>query len=118
MKDATTKTMEALKAGVARTRSLFSRSRLGMLFPSARRFDAHKRLRLPVTESMALGESLGACGGLGFVRAHVSPPAGTIGLLFLQRYTWLLRIAKQGFGQYQAFSYLAGVSARKKDQMR
>lgn len=48
---------------------------------------------------------------LGYVAAHVSLLAGMVGLLFLQRYIWIVRIAEQGYGPYQSASYLAGVSA-------
>jgi len=37
--------------------------------------------------------------------------AGAIGLLFLQRYIWLLRIAEQGYGPYQTVAQVAGISA-------
>jgi len=37
--------------------------------------------------------------------------AGAIGLLFLQRYIWLLRIAEQGYGPYQTVAQVTGISA-------
>ncbi len=37
--------------------------------------------------------------------------AGAVGLLFFQRYLWLLRIAEQGYGPYQTASYIATISA-------
>jgi len=37
--------------------------------------------------------------------------AGAIGLLFLQRNLWLVRIAEQGYGPYQTISSLVGLSA-------
>ena len=48
---------------------------------------------------------------LGFVGAHSFLLGGAIGLLFLQRYIWVLRIAAQGYGPYQTVLYLEGVSA-------
>ena len=47
---------------------------------------------------------------LGYVGAHALLLAGAIGLLFLQRYLWLLKIAEQGFGPYQTVPSLAGLS--------
>jgi len=47
---------------------------------------------------------------LGYVGAHALLLAGAIGLLFLQRYLWLLKIAEQGFGPYQTVPDLAGLS--------
>ena len=43
----------------------------------------------------------------GYLGAHVSLLAGAIGMLFLQRYIWLLRTAQQGYGPYQTASYVA-----------
>jgi hypothetical protein len=48
---------------------------------------------------------------LGYVGAHALLLAGAVGLLFLQRYLWLLKIAEQGYGPYQTASDLAGLSA-------
>jgi nitrogen fixation-related uncharacterized protein len=48
---------------------------------------------------------------LGYVGTHASLLAGAVGLLFLQRYLWLLKIAEQGYGPYQTVSYLAGLSS-------
>ena len=48
---------------------------------------------------------------LGYVGVHALLFSGAIGLLFLQRYLWLLRIAEQGYGPYQTVSYIAGLSA-------
>jgi uncharacterized membrane protein len=42
---------------------------------------------------------------------HASLLAGAVGLLFLQRYIWLLKIAQQGYGPYQTVSYLTTLSA-------
>ena len=47
----------------------------------------------------------------GLFGAHALLLAGAVGLLFLQRYIWVLRIEAQGYGPYQTVSYLAGVSA-------
>ncbi len=48
---------------------------------------------------------------LRYVGLHALLLAGAIGLLFLQRYLWLLKIAEQGYGPYQTVSYLTGLSA-------
>jgi len=48
---------------------------------------------------------------INYIGAHALLLAGAIGLLFFQRYLWLLRIAEQGYGPYQTASYLAGLSA-------
>jgi len=48
---------------------------------------------------------------IGCIGAHVSLVVATVGLLFLQRYIWLLNIAERGYGPYQSASYLIGVSA-------
>ena len=48
---------------------------------------------------------------INYIGAHALLLAGAIGLLFLQRYLWLLKIAEQGYGPYQTVSYLAGLSA-------
>ena len=48
---------------------------------------------------------------LGLVGAHALLLAGAVGLLFLQRYLWVLQIAAQGYGPYQSVSYLAEMSA-------
>jgi len=55
--------------------------------------------------------SIGFRRDLGFIGAHIFLLAGAVGLLFFQRYLWLLNIARQGYGPYQTVSYLAGVSA-------
>ena len=47
---------------------------------------------------------------VGFIGTHISLLAGAIGMLFLQRYIWLSRIAQQGYGPYQTASYLATLS--------
>ena len=47
---------------------------------------------------------------LGYVGAHALLLAGAVGLLFLQRYIWLLRIAEQGYGPYETVSYIAALS--------
>jgi hypothetical protein len=47
---------------------------------------------------------------LGYIGAHAFLLAGAIGLLFLQRYIWVLKIAEQGFGPYQTVSYLVELS--------
>jgi len=56
-------------------------------------------------------DHFGLRGNLGYLGAHASLLAGAIGLLFLQRYLWLLRIAEQGYGPYQTVSFLLGLSA-------
>ena len=48
---------------------------------------------------------------LGCLGAHALLLTGAVGMLFLQRYIWLIRIAEQGYGPYQSASYLAGLSA-------
>ncbi|MGD0331072.1 MAG: hypothetical protein ABSB40_11645 [Nitrososphaeria archaeon] len=48
---------------------------------------------------------------IGYIGAHASLLVATVGLLFLQRYIWLLNIAERGYGPYQSASYLIGVSA-------
>jgi NADH:ubiquinone oxidoreductase subunit H len=50
-------------------------------------------------------------GGLGFIGAHISFLGAGIGLLFLQRYIWLLGLAARGYGPYQTASYLISLSA-------
>ena len=47
----------------------------------------------------------------GFIVAHASLLAGMVGLLFLQRYIWILQLAERGYGPYQSASYLAEASA-------
>ena len=42
---------------------------------------------------------------------HALLLAGAIGLLFLQRYLWLLEIAEKGYGPYQTVSQIVGLSA-------
>jgi hypothetical protein len=53
---------------------------------------------------------LGLRRNLGYVGTHVTLLVGAIGVLFLQRYIWLLRIAEQGYGPFQTVSYLAELS--------
>jgi hypothetical protein len=48
---------------------------------------------------------------LSYLGTHALLLAGAVGLLFLQRSIWLLRIAEQGYGPYQTVTYLATVSA-------
>jgi hypothetical protein len=50
-------------------------------------------------------------GHVGYVGLHALLLAAGVGLLFLQRYVWLLNIANQGYGPYQNAFYLIGVSA-------
>ena len=59
---------------------------------------------------MAISAMLGVRRNLGYVGAHVSLLAGAIGLLFLQRYIWLLKIAEQGYGPYQTVSDITTIS--------
>jgi len=66
---------------------------------------------LPNSAFQALASQFDFRSNLGFVGAHALLLAGAMGLLFFQRYLWLLNIAKQGYGPYQTASYLAGVSA-------
>lgn len=47
---------------------------------------------------------------IGCIGAHASLLVATVGLLFLQRYIWLLNIAQRGYGPYQSASYLIGAS--------
>jgi hypothetical protein len=54
---------------------------------------------------------IGLRNNLGYVGTHAFLLAGAVGMLFLQRYIWLLRIAEQGYGPYQTVSYLATLSA-------
>jgi hypothetical protein len=58
-----------------------------------------------------MSSGLGFRGNFGYVGAHALLLAGATGLLFLQRYLWLLKIAQQGYGPYQTASYLLVVSA-------
>jgi hypothetical protein len=60
---------------------------------------------------LANGASHGLSGILGCVGVHVTLLAGAIGLLFLQRYIWLLGIAEQGYGPYQTVAQVTGISA-------
>jgi hypothetical protein len=48
---------------------------------------------------------------VGYIGAHASLLVATVGSLFLQRYIWVLNIAKYGYGPYQSVSYLTDVSA-------
>ena len=59
---------------------------------------------------MALNGPIALRRSLGFIGTHTALLAGAIGLLFLQRYIWLLGIAQRGFGPYQTFSYLTSLS--------
>jgi len=54
--------------------------------------------------------TLGLPRNLVYVGAHALLLAGAVGLLFLQRYVWLLRIAEQGYGPYQTVSSIAALS--------
>ncbi len=60
---------------------------------------------------MTIAAALAVRSHVGYIGAHASLLATTVGLLFLQRYVWLVRIAEQGYGPYQTASYLTGVSA-------
>jgi hypothetical protein len=60
---------------------------------------------------LATGVLLGLRRNLGYVGAHGSLLAGAVGLLFLQRYIWLLKIAEQGYGPYQTVADITEVSA-------
>jgi len=66
---------------------------------------------LPNSAVQALASQFDFRTNLGFIGAHALLLTGAVGLLFFQRYLWLLNIAKQGYGPYQTASYLAGVSA-------
>ena len=48
---------------------------------------------------------------VGYAGTHALLLSAGIGLLFLQRYLWLLNIARQGYGPNQNASYLTGASA-------
>jgi hypothetical protein len=54
---------------------------------------------------------LGTRGNLGYLGAHALLLGGGSGLLFLQRYLWLLKIAEQGYGPYQTAGSLLEVCA-------
>src|SRR6267143_2610120 len=60
---------------------------------------------------MTFSAALAVRSNIGYIGAHASLLVATVGLLFLQRYLWLLKIAEQGYGPYQSASFLIGVSA-------
>ena len=47
---------------------------------------------------------------LGYFGAHISLLAGAVGLLFLQRYIWLVQLAERGFGPSYTLTSIAWLS--------
>jgi hypothetical protein len=60
---------------------------------------------------MTLASTLVQRSNLWVVGAHALLLVGAVGMLFLQRYIWLVRIAEQGYGPYQTVSQVTGISA-------